>query len=188
MISFMGIRASKFWPHPLIVPIQLKPIDPSMSTTNRVSATLSEADKQAVLDAIATIKTKLPFLVGLPKDARGELPRLGEKTVGYDADCRAAMAARPDLIPSFVQMDELAKDRALWGPLGEIAAALEPVAGAVRDTFDVVGSEIYDADRAFHASVREAAKRGVPGAQAIYDQLKLRFPGRPRGSSSVAAA
>jgi hypothetical protein len=159
-----------------------------MSAQNLVSATLSDEDKAAVLAAIATIKTKLPFLVGLDEAARRELPRLGDKTLGYDQDCAAGMAAMPELIPSFVNQAELAKDRALWGPLGEILGQLGPLAQALQDTFDVVGSEIFDADRAFHANVREATRRGVAGAQAIYDKIKARFPGRPRGSSGAAEA
>ena len=157
-----------------------------MAQENRVSATLSDADKAAVLAAIATIKSKLPFLVGLDESARKELPRLGTKTVGYDQDCRAGMTARPDLIPSFVNQPELAKDRALWEPLGEIQTELAVLFQSVQDTFDVIGSEIFDADRAFHANVREASNRGVPGAKAIYDQIKVRFPGRPRGSGGGA--
>jgi hypothetical protein len=158
-----------------------------MSAQNLVSATLSDEDKAAVLAAIAMIKAKLPFLVGLDDAARREMPRLGDGTLAYDQDCAAGMAAMPELIPSFVDQAELAKDRALWGPLGEILGQLTPLAKALQDTFDVVGSEIYDADRAFHANVREAAKRGVAGALAIYEKIKLRFPGRPRGNSGSAA-
>lgn len=154
-----------------------------MANENRVSATLSAADKDAILAALALIKSKLPFLVGLNDDERGELPRLGNKTLGYDRDCQEAMTARPDLIPGFVNQPELAKDRALWQPLGEILAVLSPLTGGVQDTFDVVGSEIFDADRAFHANVREATKRGVAGASDIYARIKVRFPGRPRGHS-----
>jgi hypothetical protein len=35
--------------------------------------------------------------------------------------------------------------------------------------------------------VKQAAKRGVAGAAAIYDELKARFPGRPRGNGDDAA-
>lgn len=158
-----------------------------MANDNRVSAELSAEAKASILQKLAEIKALMPFLVGLAADARRELPRLGNKTVGYDQDCAAGMAARPDLIPSFVNQPELAKDRALWGPLGEILAQLDDLGSSTRDTFDIVGSEIFDADRAFHANVREAAKRGVAGAQTIYDQIKVRFPGRPRGSSGATA-
>jgi hypothetical protein len=150
---------------------------------NQISAVLSDTDKAAVLAAIATIKTKMPFIIGLSPDARKELARLGDKTVGFDVNCAEGMANKPELIPSFIDQAELAKDRTLWAPVGEILAQLEALTDSVRDTFDVIGAEVFDADRAFYNNVREAAKRGVPGAQSIYDSLKPRFPGRPRGAS-----
>ena len=42
----------------------------------------------------------------------------------------------------------------------------------------VVNSELWMADLAYYQNVRQAAKRGIAGAQAIYDDLKKRFPGR----------
>jgi hypothetical protein len=150
---------------------------------NQISAVMTAADLADVRAAIQTIKTKMPFLVGLAEDARKEMARLGTKTVGFDQDCAAGMTSQPALIPSYVDQPELAKDRALWQPVGEVLGELEQLTGSVRDTFDVIGSEIYDADRAFYNNVREAAKRGAPGAQALYATLKVRFPGRPRGAS-----
>lgn len=150
---------------------------------NLISAVFSAEDKAAVLAAIQTIKTKMPFILGLSAEARKEMARLGDKTVGFDVNCQAGMASMPELIPGFVDQPELAKDRALWAPVGEVLGELEQLTDSVRDTFDVIGSEVYDADRAFYNNVREAAKRGMPGAQTLYDTLKVRFPGRPRGSS-----
>ena len=40
-----------------------------------------------------------------------------------------------------------------------------------------VGSEIWMADLSFYQTVRQASKRDVPGADTIYDDLKVRFPG-----------
>ncbi|MEH1821491.1 MAG: hypothetical protein V7L31_20825 [Nostoc sp.] len=44
-----------------------------MSTTP-ISATLAQTDRDAVLQAITTIKEKLPFLVDLSADDRKTLP------------------------------------------------------------------------------------------------------------------
>ena len=37
--------------------------------------------------------------------------------------------------------------------------------------------EIWLADLSFYQTVRQAARRDVPGADTIYDDLKARFPG-----------
>lgn len=43
---------------------------------NRISAALSQADQQAVLAAVQTIREKLPFLIDLsPEERRARRPR-----------------------------------------------------------------------------------------------------------------
>ena len=49
-------------------------------STNRVSATLSTTDKEAVMAAIGVIREKLPFLIDLTTAERVALPKLGDKT------------------------------------------------------------------------------------------------------------
>ena len=52
-------------------------------TDNRISATLSQADQQAVLSAINTIRQKLPFLIDLSPEERHTLPKMGDKSRGF---------------------------------------------------------------------------------------------------------
>jgi hypothetical protein len=40
-----------------------------------------------------------------------------------------------------------------------------------------VNSELMMADLSFYQNVRQAAKRGRPGADTIYNDLRVRFPG-----------
>lgn len=42
------------------------------------------------------------------------------------------------------------------------------------------GSEAYVAALSIYNLVKDAARKNVPGAQTIYDDLKQRFPGSPR--------
>lgn len=44
---------------------------------NRVSASLSASDRDAVLAALQTIRQKLPFLVDLSPEDRRKLPKMG---------------------------------------------------------------------------------------------------------------
>lgn len=50
---------------------------------NRVSASLSRADRQAVLAAVNTIREKLPFLIDLTPDERRALPKMGDSSRGF---------------------------------------------------------------------------------------------------------
>ena len=50
---------------------------------NRISASLSQADRDAVMKAIATIREKLPFLVDLTTEERRSLPKMGDKSRAF---------------------------------------------------------------------------------------------------------
>jgi len=53
----------------------------SMNTMNNLNqATLSEANQRDVMQAIATIRDKLSFLINLSKEERRSLPKMGDKT------------------------------------------------------------------------------------------------------------
>jgi hypothetical protein len=53
---------------------------------------------------------------------------------------------------------------------------------AVEDTIMAAGSEAYHAALAFYHNVQAAAKDDIPGAKAIVENLKTRFPGGKRRS------
>jgi hypothetical protein len=148
-----------------------------MPDNNRISAELIDADKQAVLDAIALVRSKLPFLISLTPDERTTLPKLGEKTLAFEDKCRTYMTSHPNLLPSFVDAAEVEKDRTLRTPVVEIWRELSALTQAVDDTVLLLGSEIYMADLSFYQNSRQAAKMGVADAQTVYNDLKVRFPG-----------
>jgi hypothetical protein len=52
------------------------------------------------------------------------------------------------------------------------------------------GSEAYQAALVFYKSVKMAAAQDIPGAKAVYEELKTRFPqtGRPRNASHPDAS
>ncbi|MFO1485073.1 MAG: hypothetical protein U1F71_17065 [Verrucomicrobiaceae bacterium] len=148
-----------------------------MSDLNRISATLSAQDVTDILAAITTIRTKLPFLVSLSNDERRLLPKLGDKSVGFDDKCTAYMTSNPEFIPGFVDPAEVAKDRTLRTDILQFFTQLSTLCEEVDDTLMVINSEIWMADLAYYQNVREGAKRGLGGADTIYGDLNPRFPG-----------
>jgi len=159
-----------------------------MPTDNRISAVLAPADKTAVLAAIDTIRTKLPFLVNLSAEERRALPKMSDKTIAFDEKCASYMAAHEDLIPGFVDVGEVTKDRNLRLDLTDVFQQLEQVTEGVSDTVMLAASEAYMADLSFYQNVRQAAQRGVVGADSIYNDLSQRFPGRAKAQTPAPAA
>ena len=148
-----------------------------MPNDNRISATLSAADKATILTKIAEIRALLPFLVSLTPAERVELPKLGDKTLAFAEKCESYMAQNPTLVPGFVDVAEVDKDRALRLPVNDVLREATSLCEALGDTVTLIGSEIYMADLAFYQNVRQAAKRGVSGSDTIYSDLRERFPG-----------
>jgi hypothetical protein len=48
----------------------------------------------------------------------------------------------------------------------------------IGDTEMTAGSEAYQAALVFYKSVKMAAAQDIPGAKAVYEELKTRFPQR----------
>jgi len=162
-----------------------------MSELNRVSATLSSDDIAAIMAAAATIKSKLPFLLSLEAGESRELPKLGPRTLSFDERCTTYMEKHPELIPAFIDVAEVNKDRALRTQLADVSRMISMLAQSTEDTLAVVSHEIYNADLAFYQNVRQGAKRGILNAQTIFADLSERFPGRgaiKAAKASLAAA
>ena len=152
-----------------------------MASDNRISLEISAAQKAAIVSAVTALKTALQgIVINLTKEERQSLPKIGDKTLAFDEKCKAYMAARPELVPSFLDMAELTKDRTAIDDLLPCLRELAPLCEGLEDTITLAYSDVYVADLAFHQNVKQAAKRGIPGTDTIYDDLKTRFPGRPK--------
>ena len=152
-----------------------------MSTDKRISITISDEAAAAVRTALDSLKTAFAGItVNLSEADKASLPKIGDKTLAFDGKCKTYMADRPDLVPGFVDADELAKDRVLISSLMPLLRELTPIVSDLESTVMLAYSDAYMADLAFHQNVKQAARRGVNGAEAIYDDLRERFPGARR--------
>ena len=152
----------------------------AMSTDNRITATLSDADLTAILGHITAIQALLPFRISIPSSERNQLGKFGDKSQAFDEKIAQYESQRPDLVPTFTSVPEATKDRQLIAKMRAVNGALSQLADDCQSTELVLGSDIADHDKAFYAAVRLAAQNGVAGAQAIYDDLKQRYPSVPK--------
>ena len=67
-----------------------------MSKSNKISASFSETDKEAVLAKIAEVKALMPFLIGLTLEERKTLRKMGPKSVDYVRQSLEGAKAFPD--------------------------------------------------------------------------------------------
>lgn len=84
-----------------------------MSTTS-ISATLAQTQRDAVFQAIATIKENLPFLVDLSADDRKALPKMGDKSRAFVSKALEVATQNPEFLPRSFDIDEMRKDVQLF--------------------------------------------------------------------------
>jgi hypothetical protein len=139
-------------------------------------------------DVLAQAQTKIneaaallaPYIVALTPAERHELPKMGEKTIGFVEKAYEFAKQNPNLVPPYLDMDAFGMDfrdaHGLWALVNSIRQLNENA----EDTEMLAGSEAYQAALVFYKSVKMAAAQGVPGAKAVYEELKTRFPGGKR--------
>ena len=158
-----------------------QPIHRPMASDNRISTEITAQKKAAIIAAVQALKTELQGItINLTAEERQALPRIGDSTLAFDEKCAAYMASRADLVPSFLDTAEMAKDRKLVADLLPCLRELAPICEGLEDTIMLANSDNMVGDLAFYQNVKQAAKRGVSGADTIYNDLKERWPGRPR--------
>ncbi|MFW6245724.1 MAG: hypothetical protein ACOC36_07530 [Fibrobacterota bacterium] len=157
-----------------------------MSLQNQVSFTLEENERKEALAALATLENLLKGrLVLMDSDTRKQIPRMGDKSVGFVSKALEHAENNSELVPKYMDIGEMKTDFNAVSSLREIGTKLTELSSMVEDTMALSGSEAYCASLAFYHSVRGAAKALQPGAQVIYDDLRARFP---RGSTKKVQA
>ncbi|MDR2510313.1 MAG: hypothetical protein LBC77_06685 [Spirochaetaceae bacterium] len=135
---------------------------------------------QTKIDEVAALLA--PFMIALTPQERHEMPKMGEKTVSFVEKAYDFARHNPNLVPPYLDMVSFGADfgdaHGLWTLVNSIRQ-LDENAG---DTEMAAGSEAYQAALVFYKSVKMAAAEDIPGAKAVYEELKTRFPGARRKS------
>ncbi len=159
-----------------------------MAIDNQIGLTFTAQEITDINAAILTLKTTLqPKLINLTVEQRRTNPKIGDKTLAFDDKCETYAAQRPDLVPNFTDTGELAQDRAAIAIAQPWLRDLGPICEGLEDTVSLLFTDVYMFDLSLLQSVKQAAKRGVAGADTIYNDLKERFPGRPPAAGGVGS-
>ncbi|NBA88294.1 hypothetical protein GVN16_21155 [Emticicia sp. CRIBPO] len=128
-----------------------------MFNKNKISATLSAAERDEIIAKIAEIKTKLPFLLNLTTAERSQFRKMGNKGLAYVADCLRAGKAFPSIIPPSIDIVELEKDLTLHNYLSEIAVNIKSLAEGIEDTMTAAGSDAMSNSDDIYAYLKRSA-------------------------------
>lgn len=152
---------------------------------NLISAIISAADQASVISDITDMQTKLAavLIFNLTPKERKEMLKMGDKTLAFVQKALEYADANPSIVPAFLNLDEAKKDLALAQALYIIYQKLGVFTRAVEDAMMLSGGEAYDAALVFYAAAKGATKNNVAGSQAIYDDLKERFPRKTKATA-----
>ena len=143
---------------------------------------------QAILrinEAAAILK---PYTLSLTPDERKNILKMGDKSSAFVEKALEYTKTNPEFIPAFMTSADLEIDLAdsknLVGPVSLVTQLLY----SLDDTMMVAGSESFYAGLYYYKGVQQAAAVNIPGAKAIYEELKKRFPSVTRKSGDTTAS
>ena len=147
-----------------------------------VPAAVIETLENATDNSIAEMQ---PYAVALTSQERSKIPKMGDKTLAFVEKAHEYANRNPTLCPSFLNMEAFNIDFADARNLWVLRNRAKQFYDIIDDLVMLSGSEAYHWARLFYQAVKMAKEQGVPGAHAIYDELRKRFPYNPHRTSDT---
>ncbi|MDR1215299.1 MAG: hypothetical protein LBK25_01295 [Treponema sp.] len=138
---------------------------------------------QTKIDEVKTLLA--PYVMALTPTERHELPKMGEKTISFVEKSYDFAKKNPNFVPTYLDIIAFGVDFDDAHGLWTLANSIRQLDENIEDTEMIAGSEAYQAALVFYKSVKMAAEQDIPGAKAVYEELRTRFPGGKRTPSEV---
>ena len=154
---------------------------------NQVTLIPPEIITQAVdlsnqLNALLT-----PYMEALTAHERKGILKMGDKTIPFVTKTLGYAHSNPQFAPQYMNTQGLSDDITVVNGLTQIEQPVKNLVKQLDDTIMIAGSEAYVVALMYYNAVKEAAKRNVPAAKAIFDDLKIRFERAHKKEAAVAA-
>lgn len=150
-----------------------------------IDASVSAADLQAIRDAFATIKQKLPFLVSLTVEERKGTFKAGPGSLAFVQNALAAAQNFSQILPPSFDVAGFQRDVDLFAVLTELNTDSESLNSQIDDTRLAVGGEaMKEASQVY--KLAQASADTVPGLKPVVEQLGERFQrtGKPKAGGA----
>lgn len=150
----------------------------TMSSQNLVSAALTAQAVTNISQAIATIRTNLPFLVNLDAEQRKKIQNVTEATQGIVLATINFVAQHPEALPTSFNVDEFNKDAAILTPYQQVASLIASLHTDTDQTLRALYSDLYGETLDVYAYAKAANRTG---AYTDYiNIIKTRFSTGPK--------
>jgi hypothetical protein len=143
---------------------------------NRISITFTDDEKRQISAAITSLVAVFASkLIALSREDKKRLPKISDDAIPFIEKVAHYAVSNPEFVPVYLDAGEFSKDFSAFTDLHTFARLLSPMSSNLEDTWALAGSEADEFARMYYAAVAQAAKMGVPDAQAIYEDLKARY-------------
>jgi hypothetical protein len=154
-------------------------------TQNLVSLTLTDAQLEAVDQALAALENQLVELVALTPAQRRAMPKMGEKSEAFCRQTISLLEHNPQVVPPSLSVPEAAADLSALDRLRPRAQRLTRLAERVIDTQTALGSDVMSASLKGYALLKVVGQ--AQGLEGLREGLGARFAKRSRGAKEKAA-
>jgi hypothetical protein len=145
-------------------------------SVNRISLNITEAQKaQVATDSGKLAESTQDFNVVIPKEELDSMPKIADGRIPFVQKAAYYSTANPEHKPLVLDNDEFQTDVTAFVDLREMSRPLRQILEKLDTAMAVAGSEAFYAARDYYRQVQLNAKMGVPGAQAIYEDLRQLF-------------
>ncbi|MDX9882059.1 MAG: hypothetical protein RBS73_08320 [Prolixibacteraceae bacterium] len=146
---------------------------------NKVDKQLSDEEKTEILQLIATLRGKMPFLIKLSNDERKTMVFMDDGRKPFANKSFDYAARNSELSPGAEMVASGARDLNLFSFLSVAESELGQLYEMVRDTKQAAGSEAFEVARFIYKKAKMALEMGMPGMQTIVDDLGKLFKSTP---------
>jgi hypothetical protein len=148
-----------------------------MPISNLISITFTDQEKTDIAAALTALETIInPKVLNLTPKERQRYGKLGDETENFVVKTLTYTDQKPEIIPFFLEANELKIDVESRQAVGPILKRLSIITEKLDDTHKVIGWDLYNAIISIYRNVKMLSKQDVPGISVIYDDLKKQFP------------
>lgn len=145
-----------------------------MSTHNKVSGILKDADQQKIIKNIDDIALMLPFLINLTIEKRKKMRKMGAKSMDYVNLNLQGVQNFPKALKSGIDFTKFKNDLNLYNSLVPIAIKLRALLESLDDTILAAGSDAIMAADEVYAKLKSSAKKNA-NVKDLVDQIAKRY-------------
>jgi hypothetical protein len=144
---------------------------------------LSPTDRDAIMNAIATIQTTMPYLTDL--EQRKALPKMGDSSTAFVRKALELAKQNPDFLPRSFDIEQMQRNLEFWQQMDSIMLALNQLQELMDDTYVAAGSKAFTDALTIYRFAKATNHTGILEDSVV--ELGKRFTQKNRKKEMVNA-